>query len=370
MHAALLGDGSRIDIEMSGEGVSLLLPTNRSDPASSPLIEGLASVCRVVTFDYERHVLAHAPAGMPAVDAVARDLLSIADAAGASSFCYAARGRLAVAGPELARVSDRVIGIALGGVPLLAVPPAPEPDDAQQSGAARFPKLLVMGPDGLPPSEVEGNTHSPAAPSATHRGALERGGWVITTVDGVSSPTAMTPLTVLLPWLESVDAQERLRKDGLGHGDPEPPPPPSSREPGGRAGAPHPGTAPDHDPVTSYLASCGIPAPFIDDAALRSAAGRLLHLRATTPLHRDSAARDEERPARPCTGSAAGSGNGSEDEAQPLEVPRSIAAAAAARREELIEVAIITRFNELRSLESERLHAELERPRLCAAKDD
>src|SRR5256885_14653402 len=73
MSEARLHDGSTIEIEIAGEGPTLLLPVNPRpvegpqaeqmlkygvDPAlGQSLIEGLRDAFRVVVFDYEGHVL-------------------------------------------------------------------------------------------------------------------------------------------------------------------------------------------------------------------------------------------------------------------------------------------------------------------------
>src|SRR5262245_2399155 len=128
-----LHDGSTIDIEVSGEGPALLLPVNPitiegeqaeamrqwgADPAlGRTLIDGLADVAQVVAFDYEGHVLAQPMPDTLTPANLVRDILAVADAAGADRFAWYGYSWLGVTGLQIANASDRLTGLALGGWP-------------------------------------------------------------------------------------------------------------------------------------------------------------------------------------------------------------------------------------------------------------
>jgi pimeloyl-ACP methyl ester carboxylesterase len=135
---ARLHDGSAIDVEVHGEGPTVLLPVNPrpvegpqaeelrrwgADPAlGRSLIDGLGDAFRVVAFDYEGHVLqVPKPDTLTPANLVA-DLLAVADAAGADRFAYYGYSWLALAGLQLAIRSDRVAALAMGGYPPLDGP--------------------------------------------------------------------------------------------------------------------------------------------------------------------------------------------------------------------------------------------------------
>lgn len=138
MSEARLHDGSTIEIEVHGEGPTLLLPVNPrpiegpqaeqmrkygADPVlGQSLIEGLSDGFRVVVFDYEGHVM-----GTPKPDTltpanVATDLLAVADAAGADRFAYYGYSWLAVIGLQLAIRTNRLSALIMGGFPPLNGP--------------------------------------------------------------------------------------------------------------------------------------------------------------------------------------------------------------------------------------------------------
>jgi pimeloyl-ACP methyl ester carboxylesterase len=138
MFEARLHDGSTIEIEIAGEGPTLLLPVNPqpvtgpqaeamrqwgADPAlGHSLIEGLRDVFRVVAFDYEGHLLrTPQPDSLTPANAVS-DLLAIADAAGADRFAYYGYSWLALIGLQLAIRTDRLTALAMGGWPPLNGP--------------------------------------------------------------------------------------------------------------------------------------------------------------------------------------------------------------------------------------------------------
>ncbi|NRQ38131.1 alpha/beta hydrolase, partial [Nonomuraea sp. NN258] len=138
MLTAELHDGNTIDIEVHGEGPALLLPVNPTpvegeraeemrawgvDPAlGRSLIDGLRAGFRVVAFDYEGHVLNTPKPDTLTPANIARDLLAVADAAGAERFAYYGYSWLALSGLQLAVRTDRLTALAMGGFPPLGGP--------------------------------------------------------------------------------------------------------------------------------------------------------------------------------------------------------------------------------------------------------
>jgi|SRR5579863_1345101 len=133
MMEAIFHDGSTIEIEVDGEGPTLLLPVNPqpvtgpqaetmrqwgADPAlGDSLIAGLRDAFRVVAFDYEGHLLrTPQPDSLTPVNAVS-DLLAIADAAGADRFAYYGYSWLALIGLQLAIRTGRLSALVMGGFP-------------------------------------------------------------------------------------------------------------------------------------------------------------------------------------------------------------------------------------------------------------
>src|SRR6266516_134190 len=138
MPEAILHDGNTIEIEVHGEGPTLLLPVNPqpiegpqaeqmrkygTDPAlGQSLIKGLSDAFRVVVFDYEGHVLGKPkPETLTPANTVA-DLLTVADTAGADRFAYYGYSWLAVIGLQLAIRTDRLSALIMGGFPPLNGP--------------------------------------------------------------------------------------------------------------------------------------------------------------------------------------------------------------------------------------------------------
>src|SRR5213082_1103303 len=138
MTDATLHDGSTIEIEVDGEGPTLLLPVNPqpvigpqaeamqqwgADPAlGHSLIKGLSDAFRVVAFDYEGQCLR-----LPKPDTLtpanaASDLLAVADAVGADRFAYYGYSWLAMIGLQLAIRTDRLLALIMGGFPPLNGP--------------------------------------------------------------------------------------------------------------------------------------------------------------------------------------------------------------------------------------------------------
>jgi pimeloyl-ACP methyl ester carboxylesterase len=131
-------DGNVIEIEVHGEGPTLLLPVNPrpiegpqaeqmrqfdADPALGlNLIKGLSDAFRVVAFDYEGHVFrAPKPETLTPVN-VATDVLAVADAVKADRFAYYGYSWLAVVGLQLAIQTDRLSALIMGGWPPLNAP--------------------------------------------------------------------------------------------------------------------------------------------------------------------------------------------------------------------------------------------------------
>jgi pimeloyl-ACP methyl ester carboxylesterase len=164
---ARLHDGEAIDVEVHGEGPSVLLPVNPQpvegpqaeelhrwggDPAlGRSLIDGLGDAFRVVAFDYEGHVLrVPKPDTLTPANLVA-DLLAVADAAGADRFAYYGYSWLAVAGLQLAIRSERVAALAMGGYPPLDGPYA-----EMLKVTAATHELAVANAASPPPTEPSG----------------------------------------------------------------------------------------------------------------------------------------------------------------------------------------------------------------------
>lgn len=184
MGTARLHDGATLDVEVQGAGPALLLPVSAAIPDEATqqqltawggdptlghsLAAGLAAAGhRVITADYEGHLAAHPKPGTLTADALAADLLAIADAAGADRFGYYGYSWLALAGLQLAIRTDRISALAMGGFPPLggpyaamltvtrashrealanaAVPPEPvevEPGDWDGAPALQAPELV------------------------------------------------------------------------------------------------------------------------------------------------------------------------------------------------------------------------------------
>jgi pimeloyl-ACP methyl ester carboxylesterase len=133
-----LHDGSTIEVQVHGQGPALLLPVNPrpvqgpqaeelrrwgNDPAlGRSLIDGLADAYRVIAFDYEGHVLQVPKPDTLTPDNLARDLLAVADAAGADRFAWYGYSWLALAGLQLAIRTDRLTALAMGAWPPLGGP--------------------------------------------------------------------------------------------------------------------------------------------------------------------------------------------------------------------------------------------------------
>jgi pimeloyl-ACP methyl ester carboxylesterase len=135
---ARLHDASTIAVEVHGRGPTVLVPVN-PEPVEGPqaeelrrwggdpalgrsLIDGLSDAFQVVAFDYEGHVLQVPKPDTLTPSNLARDLLAVADAAGAGRFAYYGYSWLALAGLQLAIRTDRLSALVMGGFPPLGGP--------------------------------------------------------------------------------------------------------------------------------------------------------------------------------------------------------------------------------------------------------
>jgi pimeloyl-ACP methyl ester carboxylesterase len=139
MPTARLHDDTTIDVKVHGSGPAVLTPVSTrliegeqaetmrawgADPDNGiTLAAGLAEAgFTVITADYEGHRNDHpAPLTLTA-DAVAADLLAVADAAGADRFAYYGYSWTALSGLQLALRTDRLTALAMGGFPPLGGP--------------------------------------------------------------------------------------------------------------------------------------------------------------------------------------------------------------------------------------------------------
>lgn len=135
-----LHDGTFIDVEVHGDGPTVLMPVNPypvegpqademrkwgADPAlGRSLIDGLKDAFRVVAFDYEGHVLAAPKPDTLTPANVASDLLAVADTAGTGRFAYYGYSWLALSGLQLAIRTDRLSALVMGGFPPIDGPHA------------------------------------------------------------------------------------------------------------------------------------------------------------------------------------------------------------------------------------------------------
>lgn len=128
-----LHDGSAMDVEVHGDGPTVVLPVNPqpiegsqadamrawgADPAlGRSLMNGLKDAFRVVAFDYEGHVLAVPKPDTLTPANVAKDFLAVADAVGADRFTYYGYSWLALCGLQLALRTHRLAALVMGGYP-------------------------------------------------------------------------------------------------------------------------------------------------------------------------------------------------------------------------------------------------------------
>lgn len=204
MPTATLHDGAEIPFETAGTGPAVLLPVDPrpvegpraeelrrwgADPAlGASLMAGLADVHRVVAFGYEAHVLATPKPDTLTPEAVAADVLAVADAAGVERFAYYGYSWLAVVGLQLAVRSERLWGLAMGGYPPLDGP---------------YAEMLALT-DAAHELALAGPPETPAAPA-------EPGDWSSTTI--TMTPAQTGQFATLYRALQDFDdraAQQRL----------------------------------------------------------------------------------------------------------------------------------------------------------------
>ena len=276
MPTARLHDDAALDVTTLGDGPAVLLPVStattegpqadamRAWGADPDLGRVLATRLAdagflVVAADYEGHLAARPKPGTLTADAVAADLLAVADAAGADRFAYYGYSWLALAGLQLALRTDRLTALAMGGYPPLGgpypamltvtraahalalaardAPPepaaAPEPgdwDSVQMTQSPELtgqyvtlyeslvgfddrasldldvPRLVVVGSeDDITYGPAWGDVEVVIAGAVVRRRAeLEAGGWDVEVLDGKDHLSAMQAdavLPVLEPWL-------------------------------------------------------------------------------------------------------------------------------------------------------------------------
>ncbi|CCH33085.1 alpha/beta hydrolase [Actinosynnema sp. NPDC047251] len=277
MTTARLHDGSTLEVSVLGDGPAVLLPvgTALSDDATAErmrawgadpnlghtLATSLADAgFRVVAADYEGHLAQHPKPHTLDATAVAADLLTIADAAGADRFAYYGYSWLGLAGLQLAIRTDRLTALAMGGFPPLDAPYGPmltvtlathrlalaggqpaeteavpgdwdtvevtlNPDQTRQyvtlyeslqdfderAALDRLdvPRLVFAGEnDNITYGPKWDNAHVVIADALRrHRDELVRRGWAVELVPDTDHMTAMRAdavLPVLTPWLRTV----------------------------------------------------------------------------------------------------------------------------------------------------------------------
>lgn len=174
MIEARLHDGSRIDVEVRGEGPTVVMPVNPVpiegqrademrawgvDPAlGRNLVDGLSDAFRVVAFDYEGHVLAEPKPDTLTPAGIAADVLAVADAVGAERFAYYGYSWLALSGLQLAIRTDRLSALVMGGFP-----PVDGPYDEMLRVTMATHAMAVAGPGDQPaakPMDAEGTDWS------------------------------------------------------------------------------------------------------------------------------------------------------------------------------------------------------------------
>ncbi len=130
---AVLHDGAKIDVEISGSGPAVLLPVNPVsltgeeaeakqkwgvDPAlGRHFIDGLNDKFTVVAFDYEGFRMQHPAAETLTPDNIVKDFLAVADAAGAEKFAYYGYSWLALCALQLGIRTDRLWALVMGAYP-------------------------------------------------------------------------------------------------------------------------------------------------------------------------------------------------------------------------------------------------------------
>jgi pimeloyl-ACP methyl ester carboxylesterase len=237
---AIAHDGSEIRFVVAGTGQRFLLlgpgTASAADTAAmKPWVEGLGAEYRLVFMDYpgKPKPLTLTP------EAVARDYLAIADAAGARRFLYYGYSWGAVTGLQLAIRTDRMTAFIAGGFPMLEGPyaemlqvtaavearlaktPGQSPDLGRQfrtyyeglrgyddrAAQARIkgPRLTFAGTADL--IDHEGVRVNIGQSVADQRGALEKFGWTVELVEGMNHVQALAPgvaIPLIRAWLRTV----------------------------------------------------------------------------------------------------------------------------------------------------------------------
>ena len=201
-------DGSDIVFEAHGDGPNVLIPRF---PSREGFITALAGHYRLVFFQYP---------GRPkpttlTPDAIVRDVLAVADAAGADRFAWFGYSWTAVVGLQLAIRTDRLTALAIGGFPPLGGPyaemlarttanleraqPAEVPqrrqwvtlyealrgfDDRAIQHRITCPRLCWVGSEDR--AEFDGKLFADfAGPVRKNRAELEKLGWEIRILEGL-----------------------------------------------------------------------------------------------------------------------------------------------------------------------------------------
>jgi pimeloyl-ACP methyl ester carboxylesterase len=169
MTAARLHDGAQVTVSVLGSGPVILLPVDTTvvegeaaaqarawgaDPnAGHTVATTLAEAgFRAVTAGYEAHLAQHPKPHTLTADAVAADLLAIADAAGADRFAYYGYSWLALSGLQLAIRTDRLTALVMGGFPPLG---GPYPAMLTVTRSAHRQALEAQGRPPAAPVEVQ-----------------------------------------------------------------------------------------------------------------------------------------------------------------------------------------------------------------------
>jgi pimeloyl-ACP methyl ester carboxylesterase len=130
---AVLHDGAKIDVEISGSGAAILLPVNPVsltgeeaeakqkwgvNPAlGRRFIDGLNDTFTVIAFDYEGFRMQHPAAETLTPDNIVKDFLAVADAAGVEKFAYYGYSWLALCALQLGIRTDRLWALIMGAYP-------------------------------------------------------------------------------------------------------------------------------------------------------------------------------------------------------------------------------------------------------------
>src|SRR5437762_12381243 len=133
-----LPGGTPIEVEVSGAGPAVMLlvdPRPAEDERAEELrrwgvdpqlgrtlCDALRDGFRVIAVPYEAHTLAHPRPDTLTPDAIAADLLAVADAIGVERFACYGYSWLALASLQLALRTDRLTALAMGGYPPLGGP--------------------------------------------------------------------------------------------------------------------------------------------------------------------------------------------------------------------------------------------------------